>query len=188
MQCPDPPRYSQHFHLLENEPKVADFSDVDLDSWSDRCCGLASLRSILAFHQLPVPSQTELLQAAIAVEAFGDRGMIHAKLVALAETFGLHGEAMAVDDLAVLADLAADGCPSIISVTHQLPEDGRRGGHLIVFAGWADSHSTVPASTSTKGERLVRFVDPSRWGKDHNTVPLQRISASYSGRCILLKP
>jgi hypothetical protein len=43
--------------------------------------------------------------------------------------------------------------PVIISVSEQFPEDGRRGGHLVVARGY-----------ETEAVPTVHFRDPSRWG------------------------
>ena len=167
-------RYSQHFHLLQ-EPLPADWrDDVRLEEWSERCCGLACLRTVLHHHGLTVPTQAELLRRALDVDAFSPSGMIHARLVDVAADLGLAGRAVPVRDLSTLFDLGSSGFPPITSVTHELPTDGRRGGHLVVADRWDGGH--------------VRFVDPSRWGRTHDRVPLSRFAASSSGRAIVLWP
>jgi hypothetical protein len=67
----------------------------------------------------------------------------------------------------------------IISVTEKFPEDGRKGGHLVVARGTAQSAHGSP-------DILIR--DPSAWGQDHDRVPLTRLAASYTGRCITFAP
>lgn len=169
-------RYSQHFHLLD-EPMPACWPDtVVLDDWSDRCCGLACLRTVLHHHGLPVPTQAELLRRALDIDAFSPAGMIHARLVEVAAALGLAGRAVPVDDLAALFTLGSAGFPSITSITHELPTDGRRGGHLVVADRW-DSRP-----------EHVRFVDPSRWGRAHDRVHLVRFAASSTGRAIVFWP
>lgn len=170
-------RFSQHFHLLNEDHEPGAPQGLDRDAWSDRCCGLACLRILLDRHRLPVPTQTSLLRRALEIGAFSGSGMIHHKLVELAHDHGLSGSAVPVTDVAALARLGDAGFPSIVSVTHRLPEDGRRGGHLVVLAG-----------TVADGPEMVRFVDPSRWGDDHDRVPRVRLAASYSGRAVLLWP
>lgn len=170
-------RYSQHFHLL-GEPVPADWpADVPLDDWSGRCCGLACLRTVLHHHGLPVPTQAELLSRALEAAAFSPAGMIHARLVDVASGLGLGGRAVPVQDARTLFALGTAGYPPITSVTHALPTDGRRGGHLVV----ADRVDEDDPSS-------VRFVDPSRWGRDHDRATLARFTASWSGRAVVLWP
>ncbi|MFZ5870321.1 MAG: cysteine peptidase family C39 domain-containing protein [Actinomycetota bacterium] len=170
-------RFPQHFHLLSGEPEShSALTAEEKAAWSDRTCGLASLRTILAYHRLPVPSQTELLSTAIESDYFTDRGILHTGLSELATSHGLSGHAVKVADVRELFDLADRGYPSIVSVAHKLPSDGRRGGHLVVATG------TVPGSDD------VWFVDPSRWGRRNSQVPVDRFAASFSGRAILYWP
>ncbi|MGI5143934.1 hypothetical protein [Streptomyces sp. CA-106110] len=58
-------------------------------------------------------------------------------------------------------------------MTEQFPEDGRRGGHLVIAHGY----ETEPVPT-------VHLRDPSRWGQSHDRLPLSRVAASYTGRAI----
>jgi hypothetical protein len=66
-----------------------------------------------------------------------------------------------------------DDAPVIVSVTEQLPDDGRSGGHLVILRGYGDS----PDPT-------IYIRDPSAWGQTHDQVPLSRLSPSYAGRAI----
>jgi hypothetical protein len=66
----------------------------------------------------------------------------------------------------------------IVSVTERFPDDGRKGGHLVVARGH-DGHG---------GNQDILIRDPSAWGQEHDRVPLTRLSASYSGRCITFAP
>jgi hypothetical protein len=67
----------------------------------------------------------------------------------------------------------------IISVTEKFPDDGRKGGHLVVARGYHDTHS---------GDPDILFRDPSGWGQTCDRVPLSRLAASYTGRCITFAP
>jgi hypothetical protein len=71
----------------------------------------------------------------------------------------------------------AGKAPLIVSITEQFPDDGRRGGHLIVVRGCDDAP-----------DPMVFIRDPSRWGQTHDRVPLSRVTASYSGRAITFPP
>ncbi|MCX4461522.1 C39 family peptidase [Streptomyces sp. NBC_01728] len=120
-------------------------------------------------------SVTELLKLGVKHEALTDRGWLHAGLADLATSYGVPGRAepVAARDL---IDRLADA-PVIISVTEQFPDDGRKGGHLVIARGYEDG---------TDPDFLIR--DPSAWGQSHARVPLSRLSASYTGRAITFAP
>lgn len=80
---------------------------------------------------------------------------------------------MPVQDL--LARL--EHAPLIVSVTEQLPDDGRSGGHLVILHGYEEG----PDPT-------IFIRDPSAWGQTHDRVPLSRLSPSYTGRAIIFAP
>jgi hypothetical protein len=149
----------------------------DRAEWSDRACGMAALRMILLAYLGDAPPLTELIMAGVRDGALTDRGWLHAGIARLATGFGIPAAAEAVpaDDLpARLKD-----APLIISVTEKFPEDGRKGGHLVVACG-----TTEPGADG----RYVLIRDPSAWGQDHERITLRRLSASYSGRCITFVP
>jgi hypothetical protein len=144
--------------------------------WSDRACGMAALRMILAAYGRPAPSLTELVKTGAAVGAYTQRGWRHADLADLATSLGVPAQAEAVE----AADLPGrlHEAPLIASVTCEFPADGRRGGHLVVVRGYELG----------RDDPLILFRDPSSWGQDHDRVRLSRLSQSYSGRCITFKP
>lgn len=146
--------------------------------WGRRACGIACAAALLAFHGRPVPSRRELLTEAVADDAYTPAGWSHAGLARLLERHGLPAQARPVADPAHLASAAAAGRPAIVSVTLGFPEDGRRGGHLVVFAGHLDRRS----------EPAAQFMDPSQWGRDHWVLPSRRFWASWTGRAILAAP
>ena len=147
----------------------------DREEWSDRACGLASLRMVLLAYGRQAPTVTELLKLAVKNEVMTPRGALHAGLAELAASHGVPGRAEPVE----VGDLPARvaEAPLIVSITEQFPDDGRRGGHLIVVRGYDDAPD--PA---------VFIRDPSRWGQTHDRVPLSRVAASYSGRAITFPP
>jgi hypothetical protein len=69
--------------------------------------------------------------------------------------------------------------PVIILVTEKFPADGRKGGHLVVARGYHDTPS---------GDADILSRDPSGWGQTCDRVPLSRLAASYTGRCITFAP
>ncbi|ROO88088.1 peptidase C39-like protein [Actinocorallia herbida] len=141
--------------------------------WSNRACGMASLRMILLAYGQDTPPLTELVKLGVKREAFiTGTGWLHAGLAEIATEFGVPAQAepVAAEDL---LDRLTEA-PLIFSVTERFPEDGRRGGHLVVARG------------HDRGDLLFR--DPSRWGQDHDRVPFTRAVASYSGRAITFAP
>ncbi len=167
-------RFSQHFHLQPQAEMPVGVDASELAEWSERACGLACLRTLLAFHGHPVPTQWDLVVDARAIGAYVPRGIVHARLVDLARRHGLDGVATSMPDVRDVLRTADEGLPVIVSVAPQLPDDGRRGGHLVVVGG-----------TARGGQ--VRIADPSRWGATHRLVGVDRFS-SYTGRAVVLWP
>jgi hypothetical protein len=160
----------------EEWQEQAGWSLGDRIEWSGRACGIACLRMLLLAYDKPAPSITELLKAAVKADALSERGWIHAGPAALATERGIPAQAepVAVEDLPTLLESA----PLIISVTEQFPQDGRRGGHLVIARGLA---------AGDEGPDLL-IRDPSSWGRQHDRVPLARAAASYTGRAITFAP
>lgn len=148
----------------------------EIAEWSDRACGMAALRMILLAHHRPAPSLTELLKLGVSQGALSDRGWLHAEIARLATILGVSSRAEAVlaENLPALLE---DG-PLIASVTTGFPDDGRRGGHLVVLRGY-ERRQADPA---------ILFRDPSAWGQANDRVLLSRLSMSYTGRCITFEP
>lgn len=147
----------------------------DRIEWSNRACGLASLRMILLAYGCEAPTVTELLKLAVKHEVLTPRGALHAGIANLATELGVHSQAEAVPVEGLLGRL--DDAPLIVSVTEQFPEDGRKGGHLVILRGYESG----PDPT-------IHFRDPSAWGQENDQVPLSRLSHSYTGRAITFAP
>ncbi|MEV6973559.1 papain-like cysteine protease family protein [Kitasatospora sp. NPDC093806] len=143
----------------------------DRIEWSDRACGMASLRMILLAYGQEPPTVTELVRIGVDKGALTERGWLHVGLAEIAAAFDVPGRAEPVPADELTARLAE--APLIVSVTEKLPEDGRRGGHLIVANGFEDGDDPV-----------IHFRDPSSWGQENDRVPLSRLAASYTGRAI----
>lgn len=143
--------------------------------WSNRACGLASLRMILLAYGREAPTITELLKLAVKHEVLTPRGALHAGIASLATDLGVPStaEPVPVEDLTGRLDHA----PLIVSVTEQFPDDGRAGGHLVILCGYEDG----PDPT-------IHFRDPSAWGQTHDHIALSRLSPSYTGRAITFAP
>lgn len=147
----------------------------DRIEWSDRACGMADLRMILLAYGCHAPTITELLHLGVQREILTDRGWLHAGLANLAASFGVPSQAEAVHIEDFPARLTE--APMIISVTEKLPNDGRRGGHLIIARGW-----------QANPEPTIFIRDPSSWGQGNSHASLRRIASSYSGRAITFAP
>jgi len=147
----------------------------DRMEWSNRACGLAALRMILLAYGRDAPTVTELVQLGVKQGALTDRGWIHSGIAGMAAGFGVVGRAEPVE----VADLTSrlDDGPLIISVTEQFPQDGRKGGHLVIARGYENAPDPV-----------IVFRDPSAWGQTHDRVALSRLAASYTGRAITFTP
>ncbi len=149
----------------------------DCAEWSDRACGMAALRMILLAYLGDAPPLTELILTGVREHALTGRGWLHAGIARLATDSGIPAAAEA----AAAGELPGrlKDSPVIVSVTEKFPDDGRRGGHLVVARGTAGS---------ADGGADVLIRDPSAWGQHHDRVPLERLAASYSGRCITFAP
>jgi len=144
----------------------------DVAEWSDRACGMAALRMILLAHHCPAPPVTELLKLGIRQGALSERGWLHTEIASLASSLGVTSQAHAVP-AAELPVRLEDG-PLIASVTIGFPDDGRRGGHLVVLRGYERNQA----------DPSILFRDPSAWGQANDRVKLAGLARSYTGRCI----
>lgn len=171
-------RYPQHFTPEETDDPRLNWPKGGPEIWGERCCGIACLRMLLRYYGQCVPSQHQLLRDGMTAGAYTDCGWLHQGLVELGGRYGLEGFAVGYRDQQPLQKLAIEGIPSIVSCTFRLPEDGRKGGHLVLFAG----------SFSTPKGQYVGFADPSRWGAMNRSVPATRFWSSWTGRAIILTP
>ncbi|MFJ5740208.1 C39 family peptidase [Streptomyces microflavus] len=147
----------------------------DRGEWSNRACGLASLRMVLLAYGQDAPTVTELLKLAVKNEVLTPRGALHAGIASLATDHGVPSRAEAVPADELLSRL--DRAPLIVSITEQFPDDGRSGGHLVILRGFEDGPDP---------NILIR--DPSAWGQTNDRVPLSRLTPSYTGRAITFAP
>ncbi|WP_106982608.1 C39 family peptidase [Streptomyces megasporus] len=171
-------RYAQHFTAEEQSDSGFAWPPGGPEVWGEKCCGLACLRMILDHYGLHVPSQRQLLREGLELGAYTSNGWIHQGLVEIAGLHGLSGAAAPYTSTAQLQSLAEAGIPSIVSCTFRFPEDGSKGGHLVVFCG----------ETVKGGGRYATFADPSRWGAHHTELPAERFWASWTGRAVSLWP
>ncbi len=172
--CARTPRFEQEIPE-EQWPDQFRLQGGDRAHWSVRTCGLACLMSVASFHGKAVPPIFELLQEGVGSGYYTSKGWTHAGLASLGAAYGLRGEARpapTTDDLRPC--LESTGGPLIASVTLRFPEDGRRGGHLVV----------VTTVDEGPGARIC-IRDPSSCGKGEDSISAARFSASYSGRVII---
>jgi len=131
--------------------------------------------SIASFHGKPIPTIFELLQEGVSLGHYTNRGWIHAGLAAIGEIYGFQGKALpalTIDDLRSYLEFT--GSPLIASVTRQFPEDGRRGGHLVVVT--AVDNGPVPQ---------ICCRDPAAGGMRDSRISAARFFASFAGRIIV---
>jgi hypothetical protein len=152
-------------------------SSAEASLWSDRSCGIACVRMILAYCNRPVPSLAELLREGLALTAYSSRGWVHNGLAELLRRHGINAQAQGIDrDLSSLTHFLDEGRPLIASVTERFPCDGRTGGHLVIVTGYV---------RDGEGAEAVYFNDPSSWGQEHCTIPAERFLCSFTGRVIV---
>lgn len=132
-----------------------------------------SLEDLIAYFGKSVPTQYELLVEGLQRNAYSPKGWIHKGLAELGESYGLRSAPIVIKNGDQLEHILKTTGPVIASVTHTFPEDGRRGGHLVVVC-----------SRHTESESIISFLDPSRWGASHSTVTEKRFFSSFTGRGI----
>ncbi|MEI8631954.1 hypothetical protein P4S72_07375 [Vibrio sp. PP-XX7] len=162
------PHISQHWHKSCDEIDLKRFEDSYVEYWSHRSCGIACVLSILKSKGIQ-ENLIDLFKYGIERKAYCDRGWIHSGLADLIESYGLNAQAKALSTENIIKGVN-HGKVYIISVTHQLLQDGKKGGHLILLNG-------VKGSTAF-------FMDHFYMGESHNEIDIERLFCSYSGRCI----
>jgi hypothetical protein len=134
--------------------------------------------SIASFHGKPIPTIFELLQEGVGLGHYTSKGWTHAGLSEIGEKYGFPGTALpalTVDDLRYCLEFT--GSPLIASVTRQFPEDGRRGGHLVVVTAIDDEPTP-----------RICCLDPADGGLGEIRIPAARFFASFAGRIIVFLP
>jgi ABC-type bacteriocin/lantibiotic exporter with double-glycine peptidase domain len=159
-------------------PEGFRFAGEDRAYWSERTCGLACLMSIASFHGKPIPTIFELLREGVGLGHYTKMGWIHVGLAAIGGQYGFQGKALpavTIDDLRSCLEFT--GSPLIASVTRQFPEDGRRGGHLVVVTAIDDEPTP-----------RICCLDPADGGLGEIRIPAARFFASFAGRIIVFLP
>lgn len=170
------PLFRQRF-MPEAWEKDGFSSSSDAALWSNRSCGIACVRMILAHYGSPVPTMAALLREGLGLGAYSSRGWVHAGLANLLRRHRVDASAQRIDrEVEALMVFLREGRPVIASVTERLPMDGRRGGHLVVVTG-----GVLPG----EGAGTVYFNDPSAWGQRNPSVPSERFLSSFTGRIVV---
>ncbi|WP_317854930.1 C39 family peptidase [Chakrabartyella piscis] len=143
------PFYNQRI-TTENWQSSGFSSELEGISWTERGCGIASLRMILdgfllAENKPSCPNQGEMIEKGLAQEAYNPGiGWIHAGLAHMAEEFGISAVAYRGKTLTDVANELEQNHPCIISITPRFrgglvnEETGNiygKGGHLVVAYG-----------------------------------------------------
>lgn len=169
-RCQHPDEYT------DDEVRTA-FPHLSREALGDVACGIACVHMILRHVLGSAPDYLRLVRAGFDAGAFTDQGWLHAGLARMLTELGVPAHATGSLSREELLGACARGLPSIVSCSIGFPEDGQRGGHLVVLLG------ELPPS----GSQRVAFADPSRWGEAHRDVDSARFWASWSGRAIVVE-
>ena len=169
-------RRSQHPDEYTDDEVRAAFPGQDRTELGDTLCGIACVHMITQFVRGTAPDYLGLVRAGVDAGALGERGWIHSGLGEMLTALGVPAHPTGTRSQAQLLDACERGLPSIVSCSITFPEDGSRGGHLVVLLG---------ERSTASGTRTV-FADPSRWGETHRSVESQRFWSSWSGRAVVL--
>jgi hypothetical protein len=178
------PFYSQRVDSWTVDGFIA---DEEAKYWQQRGCGIACLRMVLdgvlrTRGARLETSYASLISEGLALGAYCDRGWIHARLVRLAEEYGVQGTAFrSTTTSSIVAELDKDR-PCIASVTvkfegGQIDASGRplrRGGHLAVLFGYAQEADRVTAF-------LVNHPSAGSSNWERRWISIEQFEASFSG-------
>lgn len=169
-------RRCQHPDEYTDDEVHAVFPDHDRTALGDTLCGVACVHMISQLVRGSAPDYLGLVRAGVDSGALGERGWIHSGLAEMLTGLGVPAHPTGSHGRGRLVDACERGLPSIVSCRITFPEDGSRGGHLVVLLG---------ETSSPSGPRTV-FADPSRWGAMHRSVESRRFWSSWSGRAVVL--
>ncbi|MCY9827440.1 cysteine peptidase family C39 domain-containing protein [Vibrio splendidus] len=163
------PYISQHWKKCCSKSELQDFDEKFLEEWSNRSCGLACVQMLLLHSQINYTNIVSLYEQAIEQEFYTPAGWIHSGLAELLSSRGVPAKAIPIEQEEICKGLAK-GNMYIVSVTHKFPQNGCKGGHLVLLH-------------SIDGE-VVFFNDPSTWGESNKQLEKSVFFSSYSGRSI----
>lgn len=143
--------------------------------WGERSCGAACAQSVLAHftnHRHPL---FEIIADAVNTGAYSDRGWIHARLAAYLVRVGVPATAKAWDtDVDRWTNSFDADSILIASVGLGFPDDGRKGGHLVIAHGFEQRAD----------HKIFKIMDPADWGDQIKEIEVMRFFASFAGRVI----
>jgi hypothetical protein len=154
--------------------------------WARKVCGLACLKMILARRGLAVPPTMDLLERALAWQAYvpqGDRvaGLIYQPFASwVADEYGITAEVAPHLPLEEVGAMASPDTPVIASVHSSIRWPDRdapgRGGHLVLVTGAEGS--------------LLRLHNPSGIppaSQRDALLPAEDFARFYAGRGLLIR-
>jgi len=173
----DKPKYiSQNWMKLLIDPMAVSQEIVEfLSFWSVRSCGLACASSAITYFTGIEVSQITLFNQCVRNGGYSALGWKHVELANLISSYGIKAKASPLP-IPTLLKLLSEGYLIIASVTHKFPEEGSRGGHLILVYDVYQSDN----------QRFIRYMDPSAWGKNNTTVSFDRFCKSFTMNGIIL--
>jgi hypothetical protein len=127
-------------------------SQVEIQNWQDKCCGIACLRMILDdFGCLGDLTYWEILQLGLHHQAHCDKGWIHQGLLNMGQVLGIEGQTHRQASIEHIINAINKGSLCIVSVTRGFlggKDDGAgnqlpRGGHLVVAYDTVKDNGTV---------------------------------------------
>lgn len=160
-------------------------SERDYRFWSDRLCGLACFRSVLAYWGYDVPCTRELLDDALHHGAYALRpdggvdGLTYAPFARWANAaFGLRVEVFPRSPIDELVRGISATSMAIASVSTEIRyprrPNVRRGGHLVLVHGWDDEGLWMHNPSGVEGTQ------------DNTHVSLRTFERFYANRGMLI--
>jgi hypothetical protein len=171
------PKYtSQNWMSLVREPSQTGAEITELLSfWSVRACGLACATSAIEYFTGQQVSQITLFNQCVRNGGYSPGGWKHAELASLISCYGINAQAAHLPKESVV-ERVNNGEILITSVTHKFPDDGRKGGHLILVYG----------TRHINNQLSLRFMDPSGWGANNTTIAYEQFCKSFAMKGIVL--
>jgi hypothetical protein len=145
--------------------------------WSNRVCGLACLKMIMAWRGLPVPPTMRLVERALAWKAYipdGDRvvGLIYRPFADwVGQDYGIAAQTAADLPLDTITSAASPDTPVMASVHKWIRWPDRippqRGGHLVLVTGAAGAlirlHNPSGLPGASQRDAWVAVADFARF-------------------------
>ncbi|HYZ53369.1 MAG TPA: peptidase [Streptosporangiaceae bacterium] len=174
------PQFIEGFLRASDDPRWAASgarTPAEYEFWSNKTCGLACLKMILAWRGLPVPATMHLVERALAWKAYIPQddhvaGLIYRPFADwVGADYGIGAEVAPDLPAERLAGLASPGTPVIASVHKWVRWPDRnppgRGGHLVLVTGAAGGlvrlHNPSGIPGASQQDALVKMADFGRF-------------------------